>query len=39
MPSVKKHNRAAIASPIHAQTTVPLDWISDRLQMVVRAGV
>ena len=28
-----------IASLIHAQTTVPLDWISERFQMGVRAGV
>jgi hypothetical protein len=31
--------KSLIASLIHAQTTMPLDWISERLQMGVRAGV
>lgn len=31
--------KALIASMIHRQTTVPLDWISERLHMGVRAGV
>jgi len=31
--------KALIASLIHRETTVPLDWISKRLEMGVRAGV
>jgi REP element-mobilizing transposase RayT len=31
--------KALIASLIHRKTTVPLDWISKRLRMGVRAGV
>jgi hypothetical protein len=31
--------KALIASLIHRETTVPLDWISARLRMGVRAGV
>jgi putative transposase len=31
--------KALIASLIHRETTVPLDWISERLRMGVRAGV
>ena len=31
--------KALIASLIHRETTVPLDWISERLGMGVRAGV
>ena len=31
--------KALIASLIHGQTTVTLDWISERLRMGVRAGV
>ena len=31
--------KALIASMIQRQTTVPLDWISERLKMGVRAGV
>jgi hypothetical protein len=31
--------KAVVASLIHQETTVPLDWISARLRMGVRAGV
>jgi hypothetical protein len=31
--------KALVASLIHRETTVPLDWISARLRMGVRAGV
>jgi hypothetical protein len=31
--------KALVASLIHRETTVPLDWISERLRMGVRAGV
>ncbi len=31
--------KALIASLVHRETTVPLDWIAKRLQMGVRAGV
>lgn len=31
--------KALIASMIHRHTTMPLDWISERLKMGVRAGV
>lgn len=31
--------KALVASMIHRLTTVPLDWISERLRMGVRAGV
>jgi hypothetical protein len=38
MPKGDK-KKALIASLIHRETTVPLDWISARLRMEVRAGV
>ena len=34
-----EERKALIASLIHRETTVPLDWISERLRMGVRAGV